>query len=410
MSAATEPVVPDASPTYRLAFMMFLQFFIWGAWAVTLGTYLGATLKYSGAQIGWIYGTTAIAAIASPLLVGMIADRFFASQRVFAVLHFAGAGMLVLASRTTEFSSLYTVMLVYALCYMPTLALANGISFRHLKNADVEFPRVRVLGTLGWIAAGLVVGFLGVEAASTPLLIAAGASVALGVFALALPHTPPAASGERPTIGQLLGFDAFSLLRDRSFLVLVICSVLISIPLAFYYNFTNLFLNELGMSNAAGKMTLGQGSEVLFMLLMPWLFRRMGVKWMIAAGMAAWVLRYALFAWGDVDPSRIWMLYAGIVLHGICYDFFFVAGQMYANERAPAELVNSVQSLMTQATYGLGMFIGSIVSGRIVSNGTGADGIKDWTGIWLSPAVMALVILVLFVLTFRVSRPVEAAA
>ncbi len=389
--------------------MMFLQFFVWGAWAVTLGTYLGATLHFEGAQIGLVYGTTAIAAIVSPLLVGMVADRFFASQRVYAVLHFAGAALLILASRTVEFGALYSVMLVYALCYMPTLALANGIAFRHLAEPDRQFPVVRVLGTIGWIVAGLLVGFLGIEAVNTPLHIAAGASAVLGLYALWLSHTPPPAAGEKPSVVQLLGLDAFVVLRERSFLVLFVCSVLISIPLAFYYNFTNLFLNELGMSNAAGKMTLGQMSEVAFMLLMPWLFRRMGIKWMIAAGMLAWVLRYALFAWGDVDPSRVWMLYTGIVLHGICYDFFFVAGQMYADQRAPAALRNSVQALMTLGTYGLGMFIGSLVSGKIVSAWTAADGAKDWPTIWMIPAAMALLVLVIFLLSFR-SAPREELA
>ncbi|MFK8016358.1 MAG: nucleoside permease [Gammaproteobacteria bacterium] len=397
----TQTLATEPSPTRRLALMMFLQFFIWGAWVVTLGTYLGSTLQFEGVQIGLVYGTTAIAAIVSPLFVGMIADRFFASQRLFAVLHFVGAALLVVASKMDTFGALYVVMLIYALCYMPTLALANGIAFRHLHEPDREFPLVRVLGTIGWIVAGLLVGFLGIEALNTPLLIAAGASAALGLFALWLPHTPAPSVGQKTSVAQLLGFDAFVVFRERSFLVLFVCSVLISIPLSFYYNFTNLFLNELGMSNAAGKMTLGQGSEVLFMLLMPWLFRRMGIKWMIAAGMFAWVARYAMFAWGDLDPGRVWMLYAGIVLHGICYDFFFVAGQMYADQRSPPALRNSVQSLMTLGTYGLGMFIGSLVSGRVVSLWTSADGVKDWSSIWLMPAAMALFVLLVFLFTFK---------
>jgi nucleoside transporter len=221
-----------------------------------------------------------------------------------------------------------------------------------------------------------------------------------------LPHTPPKPSQGRQSIARMLGFDAFSLLRDRSFLVLFISSVLISIPLAFYYNFTNLFLNEIGVENAAGKMTMGQASEVLFMILMPLLFRRMGVKWMIAVGMLAWTVRYVLFAFGDVDPATIWMLYAGIILHGICYDFFFVAGQIYANSKAPESLKNSVQAMMTLGTYGIGMFIGSLVSGWIVSSFTSADGVKAWSTIWLIPASMALVVLVLFVFSFRDDRKV----
>jgi len=362
----------------RLSAMMFVEFFIWGAWAVTLGTYLGRTLQFSGQQIGLIYGTTAIAAIVSPLFVGFVADRHFASEPVFSALHLAGGILLYFASEVTEFTGLYVLLLLYSLCYMPTLAVANGIGFRHLPDPDRQFPLIRVLGTIGWIVAGLVVGYLGVEDRNVPLKIAAGMSLLLAIYGLMLPHTPPKPSQGKQTIGQMLGLDAFSLLRDRSFLVLFVSSVLISIPLAFYYNFTNLFLNELGVANAAGKMTMGQMSEVLFMLLMPLLFRRMGVKWMIAVGMLAWTLRYALFAYGDVDTATIWMLYVGIVLHGICYDFFFVAGQIYANGKAPESLKNSVQAMMTLGTYGVGMFIGSLVSGRIVSSFTSPDGVKDW--------------------------------
>jgi len=386
--------------------MMFVEFFIWGAWAVTLGTYLGRTLGFEGKQIGLIYGTTAIAAIVSPLFVGFIADRRFASERVFSVLHLAGAVLLFAASEVTQFAGLYMLLLAYSVCYMPTLALANGIGFRHLPDPDRQFPLIRVLGTIGWIVAGLVVGYLGVEDRNIPLKIAAGMSLLLSAYGLMLPHTPPKPSPGRQTIARMLGFDAFSLLRDRSFLVLFISSVLISIPLAFYYNFTNLFLNEIGVENAAGKMTMGQASEVLFMILMPLLFRRMGVKWMIAVGMLAWTVRYVLFAFGDVDPATVWMLYAGIILHGICYDFFFVAGQIYANSKAPESLKNSVQAMMTLGTYGIGMLIGSLVSGWIVSSFTSADGGKAWSTIWLIPASMALVVLVLFLFSFRDDRKV----
>ena len=284
---------------------------------------------------------------------------------------------------------------------MPTLAIANGISFRHLTDPDRQFPLVRVLGTIGWIVAGLMVGFLGMEDRNIPLQIAAGMSLLLGAYGFMLPHTPPQPSNEPRTVARMLGFDAFALLRNRSFLVLFIASVLISIPLAFYYNFTNLFLNEIGMENAAGKQTLGQQSEVLFMLLMPFLMRRMGIKWMVAVGMLAWTVRYILFAFGNADPATVWMLYAGIVLHGICYDFFFVAGQIYANREAPESLKNSVQAIMALGTYGVGMFIGSLISGWIVSQYTAADGLKAWDAIWLVPASMAAVVLVLFVIFFK---------
>lgn len=388
--------------------MMFAEFFIWGAWAVTLGTWLGTTLQFDGREIGLIYGTTAIAAIVSPLFVGFIADRFFSSERVFSTLHLAGAVLLFSASEMTSFAGLYVVLLGYSLCYMPTLAIANGIGFRHLPDPDRQFPLVRVLGTIGWIAAGLVVGYLGVEDRNIPLKIAAGSSLLLSAYGFLLPHTPPRPTPGPRSVGRMLGFDAFALLRDRSFLILFLSSVLISIPLAFYYNFTNLFLNESGVGNAAGKMTLGQASEVLFMLLMPLLFRSLGVKWMIAIGMLAWTVRYLLFAFGDASPAMVWMFYAGIVLHGICYDFFFVAGQIYANSKAPESLKNSVQGMMTLGTYGVGMFIGSLVSGWTVSAFTSADGLKDWDTIWLVPAAMALLVLILFILTFRDERKVPA--
>jgi nucleoside transporter len=392
----------------KLSVMMFIEFFIWGSWAVTLGTYLGKTLQFEGTQIGLVYGTTAIAAIISPLFISFVADRYFASQRVFSALHLLGAILLYLASQAASFTGIYALLLAYSLCYMPTLAIANGIGFRHLEDPDRQFPLVRVLGTIGWIVAGLVVGFLGVEDRNIPLQIAAGMSLLLSVYGLFLPPTPPKPVDGPRTVGQVLGFDAFSLLRDRSFLVLFISSVLISIPLAFYYNFTNLFLNELGMVNAAAKMTMGQASEVIFMLLMPLLFRRMGVKVMIAVGMLAWTVRYLLFAFGDVDPATVWMLYAGIILHGICYDFFFVAGQIYANSKAPESLKNSVQGMMTLGTYGVGMFIGSLVSGWIVSSFTAADGVKAWTSIWLIPASMALLVLIGFLLTFNETRKAAA--
>jgi len=381
--------------------MMFLQFFVWGAWAVTLGTYLGTTLAFEGTRIGLIYGTTAIAAIVSPLFVGLVSDRYFASQRVFSVLHLIGAVLLASASQIQSFKTLYVVMLAYALCYMPTLALANGIGFRNLSNPDKEFPLVRVLGTIGWIVAGLVVGFLDIEDRNIPLMIAAGVSLLLSIYGWSLPDTPPKKSAGTHTAGELLGLDAFALLRERSFLVLFVCSVLISVPLAFYYNFANLFLNELGLENAAGKMALGQASEVLFMLLMPLLFRKMGIKWMMAVGMLAWALRYVLFAYGNIDAATIWMLYVGILLHGICYDFFFVAGQIYANRRAPESLRNSVQGLMTLGTYGLGMFIGSLLSGWTVSTFTLADGAKSWSDVWVMPAAMAAVVLAAFLLLFN---------
>ncbi len=382
----------------KLSALMFLQYFVWGAWSVTVGTWLGQTLGFSGEQIGLASGTTALAAILSPLFVGMVADRFFATERLLAALHIAGAAILLYASTRTAFGPFYGVLLAYALCFMPTLALSNSISFHHMNDPEREFPRIRVLGTIGWIVAGLLVGTLGLEATAVPLRLAAGASLLLGCFCLALPHTPPH-RGARARVGDLLGLGALAMLRDRSFAVFVLGSFLICIPLQFYYAFANPFLNEIGLANAAGTMTLGQMSEIGFMLVMPWFFTRLGVKRMLAVGMAAWVARYLLFAHADTD-GRAWMLYGGILLHGICYDFFFVTGQIYVDRRAPADLRAAAQGLIAFVTLGLGMFIGSWTSGRIVDVYATPSG-HDWSHIWLIPSLGAAGVLLLFAALFR---------
>ena len=391
----------------KLSVMMFLEYFIWGAWYVTMGTWLGA-LGFSGEQIGLTYGTTALAAMISPFFVGMIADRFFATQRLLAVLHLAGGAFLFYASTQTVFWPLYTAVLIHTLFYMPTLALTNSLSFRQMRDPGREFPPVRVLGTIGWIVAGLVVGTLGVEATGRPMQLAAAGSALMAVFCLLLPHTPPQSTGS-VRVRDVLGLDALELMKDRSFAVFVIGSFLVCIPLQFYYAFANPFFNAIGVTNAAGKMTMGQMSELVFMLLMPWFFRRLGVKQMLLVGMAAWVARYVLFAYGDNGPL-VWMLYLGILLHGICYDFFFVTGQIYVDQKAPPNVRAAAQGFITFVTYGVGMLIGSWLSGRVVdayatSGGSG----HDWQHIWLVPAAMAAVVLVLFALFFRASDRAETA-
>jgi len=379
---------------------MFFQYFVWGAWSVTMGTWLAETLHFSGEQIGLAYGTTAVAAMISPFFVGMVADRFFATERLLAILHLIGGIVLFYASIQTSFIPLYAVLLAYTLCYMPTLALTNSLSFHQMDDPGREFPNVRVLGTIGWIAAGLVVGTLGLEATSTPMRLAAIASIVLGIFSLLLPHTPPQKTGYRVTWNEVLGLDALKLLRDSSFAIFVLGSFLICIPLQFYYTFTNPFLNELNVTNAAGKMTLGQMSEIFFMLVMPWFFRRLGIKYMLLAGMAAWAARYLFFAGGN-NGSLVWMLYAGIILHGVCYDFFFVTGQIYVDRKAPGDLRAAAQGFIAFATLGVGMFIGSWLSGKVVDVFSVSETRHMWDRIWLVPAAGAAAVLILFAVFFR---------
>jgi nucleoside transporter len=386
---------------------MFLQYFVWGAWSVTLGTWLGQTLEFSGEQIGLAAGTTALAAMISPFFVGMVADRFLATERILAGLHVAGGLILFYASTMDRFGPFYGVLLAYALCYMPTLALSNSLSFRQMRDPSREFPPIRVLGTIGWIVAGLIVGTLAVEATGVPMQIAGAASLVLGLFCLALPHTPPARGARRATLSDVLGLDALKLLRERSFAIFVLGSFLVCIPLQFYYAFANPFLNEIGVANAAGKMTLGQMSEIGFLLVMPWFFRRLGVKYMLLVGMVAWTSRYVLFAYGD-NASAVWMLYGGILLHGICYDFFFVAGQIYVDQKAPSDLRAAAQGLIAFVTLGAGMFLGSWASGRVV-DAFAVDGGPAWDRIWLVPAAGAAGVLLLFALLFREEPRQDAA-
>jgi nucleoside transporter len=379
----TQSLTLSPSVRAQLSAMMFLEFFIWGAWFVTLGTYLLQGLRFTGTQTAQAYSTMPWGAIVAPFLVGMIADRFFNAERVLGVLHLVGAGLLYYTSTLTEPGPVFLVLLGYA------LALVNAISFNQMQSPAKQFPTVRLFGTIGWIVANVIVGLLGVEAQATPLRLAAACSVLLGLFSFFLPRTPPKSLGHKVTVRDVLGLDALTLMKERSFAVFVLGSLLTCIPLAFYYNFTNPFLNEMGVANAAVKMTMGQVSEVLFMLVMPFFFVRLGIKKMLIVGMLAWAVRF---------------YYLGILLHGVCYDFFFVTGQIYVDNTAPRSIQASAQGFITLVTYGVGMLIGAWVSGPVVDRYAQTLGdavVHDWKAIWLVPAAMAFVVIVIFALLFR---------
>ncbi len=394
-----------ASLKARLCLMMFLNYVIWGAWYVTIGTYLTATLKFSGTEAGTIFGTTALASMISPFFVGLIADRFFSTERVLAVLHLIGAGLLWGVTQATSFGAVYSLMLAYCLCYFPTIALTNSLTLRQLTDAGGEFPFIRMFATIGWIAIGQTIGNLGVETTSTPFLLAAGASVAMAVYCLTLPHTPPTGKGQKITARSLLGLDALVMLKERPYLVFVITSVLACIPLTFYFSFTNAYLNDVGVVNAAGKMTLGQVSEVGVMLLMPFIFRRITVRGVFILGLLCWSVRYGLLAAGNAGPG-VWMFYVAILLHGFCFDFVFMTGQLYTDQEAPMDLRGTAQGFLTFLTYGVGMFIGSELSGSALDFFS-SGGKHNWNAFWLSSSAGSFVILLLVALFFRTNAKVE---
>jgi nucleoside transporter len=420
----------------RLALMMFLEFFIWGAWYVTMGPYM-ASQQVSGTLIGWAYSVGPIAAIISPFFLGMVADRFFATERVLGVMQLLGGAVLLAAPAAMGVSpeAFVGVILLHMLCFMPTLGLTNTLAFHNMTDQEKQFPLIRVFGTIGWIVANLVISGLVFDKSPNMFYIAGGSAILMGLYSFSLPHTPPPARGRAFSARDALGLDALDLMKNRSFAIFIISSFLICIPLAAYYSFAGQFVGEMGIEKIAQTMSLGQISEILFMLVMPLLFVRLGVKWMLTVGMLAWVARYGLFA-GAASNQMMWMVLGGIVLHGICYDFFFVTGQIYVDKKAGARIRGQAQGFLVLVTQGLGMFIGAQVVGRLVdfyradnsealrsqaealqaqaAESRGADGAAlrdqavdlymqaiDWQMVWLIPCVFAGAVMVVFFLMFR---------
>ncbi|GAA4465693.1 MFS transporter [Novipirellula rosea] len=431
----------------RLSVMMFLQFFIWGSWYVTAPNFL-STIGFEAADFGNTYSVGPIAGLLTPLLVGLIADRFFSAQKVLAILHLLGGVIMFGAVSFMKGESPspsvinWGFFLGYMLTYYPTLALTNTIALKNMSDPEKEFPGIRVLGTIGWIAAGFALTFTGYETNSGMFYMTAVAAIALGVFSFALPDTPPVRSDEKVSIRQLFGLDALALLKDRSYLVFLVSSMLICIPLAFYYQITSRVVELTGLPIGT-TMSYGQISEIVFMLVMPFFFKRLGVKWMLAIGMLAWVGRYTLFAFGATDEIR-WMIILGIVLHGICYDFFFVTGQIYTDKKAPESVRAQAQGLLVMLTLGLGMMIGAQVAGKVEGQHTTPESVQfsevvvaktkqideatkanvseseiaimqeektdarhselaaiQWYWLWMKPALFALAVLVGFILLFH---------
>ena len=391
----------------KLSVMMLLEYFIWGSWYVTMSTYMSEFLKSSGVQIGAAYSALAIATMISPFFIGMVADRFFAAQRIMGVLHLIGGVLLYSATLITDNTAFYWIIVFYSLLYMPTIALSNSIAFHQMSDPGKQFPWIRVFGTLGWIAAGLMIAALSIEKTPFTFHMAAIASVALGVISFILPNTPPKGKSTSSSMASTVGADAFVMFKDKPYTIFFIAAILVCIPLSFYYGFANLFLNEAGMENAAGKMILGQVSEAIFILAIPFLFNSIGVKKMLLLGMTAWILRYVCFAYGNVD-ANLWMLYAGIILHGICYDFFFVTGYMYTEKKAGEKIKNAAQGLFTFATYGVGMFIGTWFSGFTTDHYT-VDGVHQWKEIWFVPAYIAVAVLLYFIFFFNEKTEIKKA-
>lgn len=394
---------------FRLSLMMFLEFFVWGSWYVTMGTFLGANLKAQDQDISLAFSTQSFGAILAPFIVGLIADRYFQAQKILGFIHLMGALLMYLLYSSENFAGFFPLLLIYMILFMPTLALVNSISFNQMKNPEKEFSVIRVWGTIGWVTAGFLISALAWDSQSglaegllkNTWMMASIVSLGLGIYSFTLPSTPPRAktSGEFK-LSEVLGLDALSLLKHKNYAIFFLSSILICIPLAFYYQNASPFLTEIGVENSTGKMAFGQVSEVLFMLALPIFFTRFGLKNTLIVAMLAWAIRYVLFAFGDAD-SGVWMLLVGIALHGVCYDFFFVSGQIYTDAHAGEKFKSSAQGLITLATYGVGMLIGFWAAGQISNYYQDETGIHFWRSIWMIPAGISILVLLFFISFFK---------
>ena len=394
----------------QLSLMMFLEFFIWGSWFVTLAAFLANNLSASGVQTGEVFSTQSWGAIIAPFIIGLIADRYINAEKILGFLHIAGAVLMYRMYGAADISNFYPYVLVYMILYMPTLALVNSVSFNQMTDPEKEFSSIRVWGTIGWIVAGLLISYLfhwdsksnvANGLLKNTFLMAAIASAILGLLSFTLPKTPPKKNtSEKISLSQIIGLDALKLLKDKNFAIFFIASVLICIPLAFYYVNAQNFLSNIGVENPTGKMTIGQISEVLFLLLLPVFFTKFGFKKTILVGMLAWALRYALFAYGNAGELSF-MLIIGIALHGICYDFFFVSGQIYTNSKAGEKYKSAAQGLITLATYGIGMLIGFAIAGKITDAYKISEKVFDYKMIWLIPSAIAAGVFLLFAVFFK---------
>jgi nucleoside transporter len=386
----------------RLSAMMFLEYAIWGSWYVTISTYLTETLKFSGTQVGNVFSTVSIASLVTPFFVGLIADRFFATERVMTVLYLLSAVCIYMVTKVTSFPAVFGLMLAFCLCFFPTVALTNSLTMQNVKDPGRDFPPIRTLGTLGFIVVVSVVSLMKWEASSMQFTLAAIAALFMAFYSIvALPHTPPPARGQTVTWQRAIGLDTISMMKQTSFMIFVIASILACIPLTFYYSFANAYLNDVHVNNAGFMMTFGQWAELGMLLAMPLLFRYISIRGVLLIGLASWALRYVLLAYGNPGPG-IWMFWIAILLHGACYDFFFVAGQLYTDQEAPPHLRSSGQGFITFVTYGVGMYIGSVLSG------VARDYFPTWQSFWLSSAAMSFVILLLILLFFRSKVKIRA--